>query len=70
MVGQRAQIKKAPHALPTRLEKIYMGVAFFEAMVIFAIAFTVFGLIEANVRANGAKVRTVPVYLAIFILAQ
>ncbi|WWD19623.1 hypothetical protein CI109_104085 [Kwoniella shandongensis] len=66
----REPVKKSPHALPTKLEKIYMAVAALEAFIIFVIAFSVFGLVEANVQSHGAKVRTVPVYLAIFILAQ
>ncbi|WRT70236.1 uncharacterized protein IL334_007231 [Kwoniella shivajii] len=64
------EVKQARHALPTRMEKLYLGVAAFEAITITGIAFGVFGLVQENVQAQGAKVRTVPVYLAVFIMAQ
>ncbi|WWC64588.1 uncharacterized protein I303_107199 [Kwoniella dejecticola CBS 10117] len=64
------QLKKSRHALPTRLEKVYMATAAFEAVVIAVIAFAVFGLVQANIHSQNAKVRTVPVYLAVFIMAQ
>ncbi|WWC91697.1 uncharacterized protein L201_006643 [Kwoniella dendrophila CBS 6074] len=63
-------LQKSRHALPTRLEKVYMGVAAFEALIICSIAFAVFGLVQEHIQAQGAKVRTVPVYLAVFIMAQ
>ncbi|WVQ84498.1 hypothetical protein IAT38_006650 [Cryptococcus sp. DSM 104549] len=61
---------KKYHALPTRAEKIYMGIAVVEAVIICAIASSIFGLIEANVHFEDSKLKSVPVYLAIFILAQ
>ncbi|WWC72007.1 uncharacterized protein I206_105966 [Kwoniella pini CBS 10737] len=64
------QLKQNRHALPNRLEKVYMATAAFEAVVITGIAFAVFGLVQANIQAQNAKVRTVPVYLAVFIMAQ
>ncbi|WVW86174.1 hypothetical protein I302_108215 [Kwoniella bestiolae CBS 10118] len=70
MDSYQNQVKKSRHALPTRLEKLYMGVAAFEAITIAAIAFAVFGLVQANIHSQSAKVRTVPVYLAVFIMAQ
>ncbi|OCF77306.1 hypothetical protein I204_01293 [Kwoniella mangroviensis CBS 8886] len=70
MDSYQNQVKKSRHALPTRLEKVYMAVAAFEAIVIASIAFAVFGLVQANIKSQNAKVRPVPVYLAVFILAQ
>ncbi|WWD03644.1 hypothetical protein V865_001699 [Kwoniella europaea PYCC6329] len=70
MDSYQNQVKKSRHALPTRLEKLYMAVAAFEAVVITSIAFAVFGLVQANIKSQNAKVRTVPVYLAVFIMAQ
>ncbi|OCF39163.1 hypothetical protein I317_07023 [Kwoniella heveanensis CBS 569] len=64
------QARHSRHALPTRLEKMYMGVAAFEAITITAIAFAVFGLVQENITSQNSKVRTVPVYLAVFCLAQ
>ncbi|KAL1412769.1 hypothetical protein Q8F55_000516 [Vanrija albida] len=48
----------------TRAEGAYLIIAVVEAVIVSAIAFTVFALVE------NAKVRTVPVYLVIFILAR
>ncbi|WVQ66989.1 uncharacterized protein L199_005181 [Kwoniella botswanensis] len=70
MDNYQNHVKKSRHALPTRLEKLYMAVAAFEAVVITSIAFAVFGLVQANIKSQNAKVRTVPVYLAVFIMAQ
>ncbi|OWZ67435.1 hypothetical protein AYX15_01581 [Cryptococcus neoformans] len=58
------------HALPTRLEKLYMSIAAAEAVIVFALASAVFGLVEVNVKNAGMKTKTVPVYLAIFLLSQ
>ncbi|ORY33361.1 hypothetical protein BCR39DRAFT_519441 [Naematelia encephala] len=71
-VEKKARPAKRTHyrALATKAEKLYMIVAALQAIIIVAIAFSVFGLIQANIYSQGPKVRTVPVYLAIFIMAQ
>ncbi|ORX40555.1 hypothetical protein BD324DRAFT_7537 [Kockovaella imperatae] len=56
--------------LATSTEKIYMTVAASEALVVFAVAFTAFGLIQVNIETPGPKTKTVPVYLSNFIFAQ
>lgn len=58
------------HALPTKVEKLYMSIAAAEAVIVFALAAAVFGLVEVNVKDAGLKIKTVPVYLAIFLLSQ
>jgi len=70
MDPENGEGRKSHHALATATEKIYMAIAATEATVVCAIAFTVFGLIEQNIQEQNAKVRTVPVYLVIFIMAQ
>ncbi|RSH79858.1 uncharacterized protein EHS24_009521 [Apiotrichum porosum] len=57
-------------ALTSAAEKAYMGTAVVESVIVCAIAFTVFGLVETRVTTNTAKTKTVPVYLSIFILAR
>ncbi|WOO82315.1 UPF0658 Golgi apparatus membrane protein [Vanrija pseudolonga] len=54
----------------TRAERAYLIIAALEALIVSAIAFAVFALVEARVTVQNAKVRTVPVYLVIFILAR
>ncbi|RSH89296.1 hypothetical protein EHS25_002408 [Saitozyma podzolica] len=57
-------------APPTTTEKVYMGIALAQAIIEVAIVFTVFGLAVANVPVPVGKAKTVPVYLAIFIMGQ
>ncbi|GFZ48729.1 hypothetical protein JCM24511_06478 [Saitozyma sp. JCM 24511] len=57
-------------ALASTTEKLYMAIAGAECLIVFAIAFTVFGLVEANIPVARGKEKTVPVYLAVFIMAQ
>ncbi|RSH91876.1 hypothetical protein EHS25_009246 [Saitozyma podzolica] len=57
-------------ALASTTEKLYMAIAGAECLIVFAIAFAVFGLVEANLPVARGKEKTVPVYLAVFIMAQ
>ncbi|RXK35896.1 hypothetical protein M231_06816 [Tremella mesenterica] len=70
MEPEEVRVKRTYRALATGTEKIYMAIAAFEAFVVFCIAFTVFGLVEATIKEQNSKTRTVPVYLAVFIFAQ
>ncbi|UOH83503.1 hypothetical protein LQV05_006233 [Cryptococcus neoformans] len=49
---------------------VYSEIAAAEAVIVFALASAVFGLVEVNVKNAGMKTKTVPVYLAIFLLSQ
>ncbi|WVQ74187.1 hypothetical protein IAR50_003781 [Cryptococcus sp. DSM 104548] len=54
----------------TRWQRVYMGIATAEAIIIFGLSSTIFGLVEVNVEDTNIRTRTLPVYLSIFLLAQ
>ncbi|ODN94677.1 hypothetical protein L198_04818 [Cryptococcus wingfieldii CBS 7118] len=52
----------------TKWQRVYMIIATAEAVIIFGLSSTIFGLV--NVEETDTRTRTLPVYLSIFLLAQ
>ncbi|KAH9946168.1 uncharacterized protein BXZ73DRAFT_95667 [Epithele typhae] len=60
----------APNALSTRAQQSFFGIAVFQAFVVIAMVAVTFNKVEDHVDLTLARYKTIPCYLALFILAE
>ncbi|KAI0374822.1 hypothetical protein BV20DRAFT_961008 [Pilatotrama ljubarskyi] len=59
-----------PEALSTRAQRAFMGTVLFQSIVVIVMVAIVFGKVADHVDFDLARYKTVPCYLALFILAE
>ncbi|OJT06077.1 UPF0658 Golgi apparatus membrane protein C23H3.04 [Trametes pubescens] len=59
-----------PAALSTRAERAFMGTVLFQAIVVIVMVAIVFGKVADHVDLEQSRYKTIPCYLALFILAE
>lgn len=57
-------------ALSTKAQRAFMGIVFFQAIVVIVMVAITFTKVEDNVDLTAARYKTIPCYLALFILAE
>ncbi|KAI0807376.1 hypothetical protein C8Q74DRAFT_1362887 [Fomes fomentarius] len=57
-------------ALSTKAQRAFMGIVFFQAIVVIVMVAITFTKVEDNVDLTTARYKTIPCYLALFILAE